>query len=96
MLATAELRLIGLAETLERHPDTQIEVQGHTDSTGPAAFNQELSERRARSVLDFLVEHGVPRGRLAVQGFGISRPIASNDSAEGRRANRRVEVELRK
>jgi putative exosortase-associated protein (TIGR04073 family) len=96
VMASAELRLVGLAETLERYPETQIEVQGYTDSTGPVAFNQELSERRARSVRDFLVDQGLPQDRIATQGFGVSHPIASNDSSEGRRANRRVEVELRK
>ncbi|MFN4263638.1 MAG: OmpA family protein [Thioalkalivibrionaceae bacterium] len=67
-------------------------VEGHTDSTGPAAYNQGLSERRANSVANFLAEQGVRRDAMRVVGYGEERPVASNATREGRQANRRVEV----
>jgi outer membrane protein OmpA-like peptidoglycan-associated protein len=65
-------------------------IEGHTDSTGPAAYNQSLSERRAKSVADYLMEHGVNSSRLQWKGYGASQPIADNTTAEGRAQNRRV------
>jgi putative exosortase-associated protein (TIGR04073 family) len=94
--AGAEPRLLGLAETLLRHPDTQIEVQGHSDSTGTPEFNVELSKRRAAAVREFLMANGLDGNRIQTAGFGAARPIASNGSGQGRQANRRVEVELTK
>jgi putative exosortase-associated protein (TIGR04073 family) len=91
----AQPRLIGLAETLKRHLNLQIEVQGHADSMGSATLNQSLSERRAKSVQASLITLGVERERVKASGFGTSRPIAGNDTAEGRSSNRRVEVALR-
>ncbi len=94
--SAAEPRLIGLAETLLRHPDTLIEVQGHSDATGPADFNVELSKKRAEAVREFLLVQGLTAERIQTAGFGASRPVASNSSLEGRRANRRVGVQLTK
>lgn len=74
--------------------DFTIEVGGHTDSDGPADFNQELSERRARSVVDFLVERGVARARLKAVGYGEEKPIASNDNEAGKARNRRIEFTI--
>ncbi|MCB1832791.1 MAG: OmpA family protein, partial [Geminicoccaceae bacterium] len=71
------------------------EVQGHTDSTGATDYNQGLSERRAQSVLDYLTGKGVEAERLTAVGFGENRPIASNDTEEGRAQNRRVEIHSR-
>ena len=65
-------------------------VEGHTDSSGSAELNQRLSERRAAAVVDYLASHGVNRGRLRAEGFGASRPVVSNATAEGRAQNRRV------
>jgi OOP family OmpA-OmpF porin len=65
-------------------------AEGHTDSTGPEAFNQVLSERRAQSVVDFLAAQGVGTGRVTAVGFGESKPIADNATREGRAENRRV------
>lgn len=65
-------------------------IEGHTDSVGPLAYNQQLSERRAQAAKDYLVANGVPAQEFQVVGFGPSKPIASNDTAEGRAANRRV------
>jgi OOP family OmpA-OmpF porin len=71
-----------------------IAIEGHTDSRGADAFNLELSKRRAKTVRAFLIVQGVSEGRLTADGFGESRPIASNDTQEGRNQNRRVEFRL--
>jgi len=68
----------------------RVEIQGHTDSTGPVAYNQTLSEKRAGSIKAYLVKEGVDTDRLEVKGYGESDPIASNDNANGRQKNRRV------
>ncbi|HEY8330368.1 MAG TPA: OmpA family protein, partial [Pseudomonas sp.] len=69
-----------------------IKVNGHTDSTGTDAYNQGLSERRAASVVDYLVSQGVAQDKLSSEGFGESKPVADNSSKEGRAENRRVEI----
>jgi outer membrane protein OmpA-like peptidoglycan-associated protein len=80
---------------LVAHPEiTRVMIQGHTDDRGDAGVNQSLSERRARAVLQWLVEHGIESSRLESQGLGSSRPRADNDSAEGRQANRRIELHV--
>lgn len=71
-----------------------VVIEGHTDAIGTDAYNQALSERRARSVRDYLVENGIPAGRLEMVGHGESRPVAPNDDPEGRAMNRRVELRL--
>jgi OmpA-OmpF porin, OOP family len=77
------------------HPEiTKVAVQGHTDNVGTASYNKGLSERRAASVAKWLVEHGVDSARLSSAGFGLEVPIADNDTAEGRRENRRVEFHI--
>jgi len=73
---------------------TSIRVAGHTDSSGNDSYNQTLSERRASSVGQFLISHGVAAGRVMVTGYGERYPVAGNDTASGRKANRRVELEL--
>jgi len=83
-----------VADVLTRHPGTEITVIGHTDSTGDERYNQTLSERRAEAVRNELVAMGVGGGRLSTVGRGESEPRASNDSATGRAANRRVELVL--
>lgn len=81
-----------IASILQNHPElTLIRVEGHTDIVGTAAYNQNLSERRARSVVRALVSRGVAPERLAWAGFGFTRPIATNETALGRAKNRRVE-----
>ncbi len=82
-----------IADMLKEHTDLKIRIEGHTDSTGQAAHNQDLSERRAASVKTYLVSKGgVDAARLTSQGFGAIKPVASNDTPEGRQANRRVEL----
>lgn len=84
-----------LAAFLNRFSDVDVMIEGHTDNTGAEAYNQKLSQRRAQAVADVLVnEHGIDRSRLQAQGFGESAPVASNDTAEGRAANRRVMATL--
>ncbi|HCM1332560.1 TPA: OmpA family protein [Vibrio parahaemolyticus] len=84
--------LESLAEQLTQYPEDKIQIVGHTDSTGPEAYNQRLSERRAQAVADYLKRMGIAGNRLTVMGQGESHPVASNDTAEGRAQNRRVEV----
>ena len=79
-----------IAAILGQNPSLKVEVQGHTDNVGTAAFNQKLSIKRAQAVVDYLVSKGVAPDRLSISGFGFSRPVASNDTDEGRAKNRRT------
>jgi outer membrane protein OmpA-like peptidoglycan-associated protein len=79
---------------LKEYDKTIIEVLGHTDATGSDAYNQGLSEQRAASVRSYLAAQGIDARRVLSQGFGERHPVASNDSAEGRQSNRRVELRL--
>jgi outer membrane protein OmpA-like peptidoglycan-associated protein len=83
-----------VAETLAQYNQTYLDVYGHTDSTGNDAINVPLSQNRAAAVADYLASRGVQAARIGTQGFGSSRPVASNDTAEGRQANRRVEIKI--
>jgi OOP family OmpA-OmpF porin len=80
---------------LRRYDTIRVEVAGHTCSIGDEAYNQRLSERRAKVVFDYLVEKGIAANRLNWVGYGESRPIASNDTREGRVMNRRTELKVR-
>ncbi|MEX6632572.1 OmpA family protein [Hyphococcus lacteus] len=84
--------LNSVALVLKEYNKTAVSVYGHADSTGPEAYNQTLSERRALSVSNYLAAQGVMPGRLRAVGFGESRPIADNNTDYGRTANRRVEI----
>ena len=84
--------LNSVAQRLLDNPDQRVSVIGHTDSTGSAAYNQGLSERRAQSVADYLAARGVARDRMVVQGRGLNEPVATNATREGRQQNRRVEI----
>lgn len=93
LLPTAQLKLNQVADALiKEDPLSKIVVEGHTDSQGSAPYNQELSERRAQTVADYLVSRGIAADRITSQGFGFSRSIADNKSEEGRANNRRVEI----
>jgi outer membrane protein OmpA-like peptidoglycan-associated protein len=93
LLPTAQVKLNEVADALTKQDtESKIVVEGHTDSQGGATYNQDLSERRARSVRDYLVSRGISADRITSQGFGLSRPIADNTSPEGRANNRRVEI----
>ena len=86
--------LIGknFATSLKANPDTDIRIIGFTDNTGKVDYNQTLSEKRAKSVYDYLMMQGVSTDRMVYEGKGIHDPVASNDTPEGRSLNRRVEI----
>ena len=88
----AREELKSMANVLKNYPDTKIKVDGHTDSTGSASYNQTLSERRANSVGTYLRSLGVTADRISEQGFGKNMPVADNNTVDGRRLNRRVEI----
>jgi outer membrane protein OmpA-like peptidoglycan-associated protein len=84
-----------VAAVIQRNPHIKkIQIEGYASSEGEAGHNQKLSEDRARSVMRYLVDHGVAAERLVSRGFGIDRPIADNGTAEGRERNRRVEFNI--
>lgn len=87
----AKTSLDKLVKVLNNYPDTDIELQGHTDSKGSEEYNQSLSERRANAVSGYLVGQGINDNRLTIKGFGETIPKYSNDTADGRTQNRRVE-----
>ncbi len=83
-----------VAQSMVQYPNSLIDVYGHTDSTGSDAYNQQLSERRAQAVAAYLSSRGVAASRIRSQGFGETQPVASNETEEGRAANRRVEIKI--
>jgi outer membrane protein OmpA-like peptidoglycan-associated protein len=83
-----------LAKSLGKYPGSDLMIVGHTDPVGSATYNQGLSERRASAAANYLVSEGVARTRVGTRGMGENDPIASNDTEEGRQANRRVEVAI--
>jgi outer membrane protein OmpA-like peptidoglycan-associated protein len=89
--ATRE-KLAKISGIVLAHPGLSLQIEGHTDSVGSDQMNQQLSERRADSVRDFLIEQGVAGSSVTAKGFGKTQPVASNDTAEGRQKNRRVEL----
>lgn len=84
-----------LAGNFSQYPDNEIIVEGHTDSTGTDAYNKKLSEQRASNVADYLIDNGVRSSAVTVFGYGEEDPKTSNDTAEGRQLNRRVEIHIR-
>ncbi|NJB87769.1 outer membrane protein OmpA-like peptidoglycan-associated protein [Lewinella marina] len=90
----SKVELRRMADIFNKYPETDITIDGHTDSVGSEASNQRLSEQRAASVADYLVQLGLDRSRLVTVGHGETMPVASNDTPEGRQANRRVEVAI--
>jgi OOP family OmpA-OmpF porin len=96
LMDAGKVRLDEGAKMLMEHSALTVEVAGHTDAVGSDAYNQKLSERRAKSVASYLESKGVDPAHLApVIGYGKSKPIATNDTAEGRAQNRRVELIVR-
>jgi outer membrane protein OmpA-like peptidoglycan-associated protein len=88
----ADRALTDVAQVIQSYAKRPVRVEGHTDAIASNEYNQALSEKRAASVVTWLSAHGVERARLASAGRGETQPVASNDTAEGRQANRRVEV----
>ncbi len=91
----AQSDLLAVAQNLRQYPNSTVQVIGHTDSTGEAAYNLQLSQRRAQSVANILIAGGVQSQRIAAGGQGESQPVASNDTPAGRSQNRRVEIIIR-
>jgi outer membrane protein OmpA-like peptidoglycan-associated protein len=83
-----------LAATLQKYPDTNVLVEGHTDNTGTDAINQPLSEQRAQSVANAITAQNVASSRITTKGYGSTQPVGDNSTAEGKQANRRVEVAI--
>jgi outer membrane protein OmpA-like peptidoglycan-associated protein len=94
ILPAAGTNLTELAKSLQRYPDSQLLIVGHTDAKGDDAYNQRLSERRSASAAAYLASQGVDRARLSATGKGESEPIATNDTDAGQAQNRRVEVAI--
>jgi OOP family OmpA-OmpF porin len=88
-------KLEGVVEFMSNQAEVQVDVFGHTDAQGKDAYNQKLSEGRAKSVMEYFVSRGIDAARLSSKGFGETQPISSNETAEGRAQNRRVELLLR-
>ena len=83
-----------LHKILTDNPKIKVKIGGHTDNVGSDAYNQQLSEKRAKAVVDWLIQHGIDASRLQYQGYGESVPIATNETEEGRQLNRRTEFEI--
>lgn len=92
LTSSAEAILDGVSQKLMTNDTLRIRLEGHTDSVGPAAYNKDLSQRRADSVKSYLVNKGFSGSNITTIGYGEEQPIASNDTAEGRAQNRRVEL----
>lgn len=92
--ATTKANLTELSKTLNKYEDTNVLIEGHTDSSGDDAYNDKLSNQRAASVEEFLTGQGVKGSRLTTKGYGETQPISVNDTDAGRQANRRVEVAI--
>lgn len=94
LTSTAKQNLDKLVEVFQEYPDTNLLIVGHTDNVGSQSYNKPLSEQRAQSVRDYLVANGIASSRLTSAGRGLEEPIADNATAEGRAANRRVEIAI--
>ena len=91
---TTKTNLTELAQTLNKYEDTNVLIEGHTDSSGTDEYNLKLSNQRADQVASYLKGQNVKNGRITTEGYGEQQPIASNETAEGRQQNRRVEVAI--
>jgi outer membrane protein OmpA-like peptidoglycan-associated protein len=94
LLGGARERLAKVSGIVLAYPGLHLEVEGHTDSVGGDDYNMQLSQHRAQAVRDYLVQQGIPDSTIVFRGFGKTRPVASNDTPEGRQQNRRVELVL--
>ena len=91
---TSETDITKMAGILQKYPDTNVLVEGHTDNTGSDAINQPLSERRAQAVASSTIAKGVSSSRVTTQGYGSTQPVGDNTTTEGKQANRRVEIAI--
>lgn len=92
--ADSQTDLAALAQSLQRFPNTDVIIYGHTDNRGTAAVNQRISEQRAQAAANFLISQGIAPSRITAVGMGLTQPKVSNDTDEGRAQNRRVEVAI--
>lgn len=90
----SEVELHKLIDMLNKNPKMKIEISGHTDNKGTADYNQKLSENRSKAVYNYLVDKGIDKNRLSYKGYGLSKPIDTNDTEEGRANNRRTEFKV--
>jgi outer membrane protein OmpA-like peptidoglycan-associated protein len=90
----SEAELENLHKLLSDNPSLRIEISGHTDSKGSETYNQKLSENRAHTVVTYLINAGINSSRLEYKGYGMTKPIASNLTDEGRQQNRRTEFKI--
>jgi outer membrane protein OmpA-like peptidoglycan-associated protein len=90
----SQTELNKIIEFLDVNPNVKIEISGHTDNIGNIQYNQGLSEKRAKSVVDYLAGKGINNSRLSYKGYGSSLPIGTNDTEEGRSINRRTELKI--
>jgi outer membrane protein OmpA-like peptidoglycan-associated protein len=88
----AREKLAKVAGIISGHPGLKLEVEGHTDNVGGDDYNQKLSEQRGIAVRDYLTQQGIPSSSVTTEGFGKTKPVASNDTSTGRQQNRRVEL----
>src|SRR5688500_5275973 len=79
---------------MKENAQVNVEVSGHTDNSGQASYNQQLSERRSQAVYSYLIEKGIPKTRLFTKGYGSDKPNASNDTESGKQQNRRIEFKI--
>ena len=91
---TSETDITKMAAILQKYPDTNVLVEGHTDNSGTDAINQPLSERRAQAVANSTIAKGVSSSRITTQGYGSTQPVGDNTTVEGKQANRRVEIAI--
>ena len=89
---SAREKLAKVAGIVSGHPGLKLDVEGHTDSVGGDEYNQRLSEQRGAAVRDYLTQEGMAASSVTTKGFGKTQPVASNDTAQGRQQNRRVEL----
>ncbi len=94
LMPASKATLDAAVATLKSRPNIRVEVAAHTDSRGRASYNLKLSDRRANSVMRYLIEHGIDASRLQAKGYGESMPVADNATEEGRAKNRRVELRV--
>jgi len=90
----SQVELNRLVDLLNQNKTMKIEIGGHTDNKGSAEYNQKLSENRARSVYEYLINKGIDKNRLSYKGYGLTQPLTTNDTEEGRAINRRTEFKV--
>ncbi len=90
----AKAEIAKLVKMMSKYPQASLLIEGHTDATGEASYNQWLSEKRAASVKTHAVSLGFPAGRITTKGYGKDKPVATNSTAEGRQKNRRVDITI--